>query len=78
MTPPFRVQQAQAQAKGQAKPAAPAPVPAKPLPANSKWNVVKQPSVLAEIKKLGQQQPKPSIADQAKGAFGKKKRSLIW
>lgn len=38
----------------------------KPLPASSKWNTVKKPSVMAEIKKLG----KPSsIANQAKGAF---------
>jgi len=57
------VQQAQAQSKGK-------PIP-KPLPASSKWNTVKQPSVMAAIKAQG----KPSIASQAKGAFGKK-RSL--
>ncbi|KAH6897520.1 hypothetical protein BKA70DRAFT_1315914 [Coprinopsis sp. MPI-PUGE-AT-0042] len=59
------VQKAQAQAKGSAaKPIA----AVKPLPANSKWNTVKQPSVMAEIKKLG----KPSVLDKTKGAFGKR------
>lgn len=44
--------------------------PIKPLPASSKWNTVKKPSVLAEVKKLG----KPSVSSQVK-ALGKK-RSL--
>jgi hypothetical protein len=63
------VQKAMAQSKSgsAAKPVA----PVKPLPATSKWNTVKKPSVMAEIKKLG----KPSIASQAKSALGKK-RSL--
>ncbi|KAH6906377.1 hypothetical protein BKA70DRAFT_1429065 [Coprinopsis sp. MPI-PUGE-AT-0042] len=61
------VQQAQAQAKSGS---VPKPAAAK-LPASSKWNTVKKPSVMAEIKKAS----KPSLYDQTKGAF-RKTRSL--
>ncbi|KAH6906410.1 hypothetical protein BKA70DRAFT_1429100 [Coprinopsis sp. MPI-PUGE-AT-0042] len=53
------------QASQQSKPSSSLPK----IPASSKWNTVKKPSVMAEIKKLG----KPSIASQAKGGF---KRSV--
>ena len=43
--------------------------PVRPLPADSKWNTLKKPGVLDQVRALG----KPSIASQAKGAFGKKR-----
>ena len=50
------------QAKQQSRPSSNLPK----LPASSKWNTVKKPSVMAEIKKLGNPN---SIANQAKGGF---------